>query len=93
MEIDLGSDDEKEKVTNIDIDNNEEDVEVYKVEKIRGPVPSILGNWGSCIRRFDPSNNYTSLDWSHNEAALFCASVRFHSKDGEHFAVGTFTQE
>ena len=99
MDMDEGSDDEKEKATKEDVDDNddEEDAEEREAKKtsIRGPVPSSPGHWGSCIRLMDPSNNCASLDCielGRNEAALCCTSVRFHSKGGEPLlAVGTVT--
>lgn len=97
MDMDEGSDDEGAKKEEIPEDDEEEEEEEKESKKtpIRGPVPSGPGHWGSCIRLLDPSNNCSSLDcieMGRNEAALCCASVRFHSKGGEPLlAVGTVT--
>ena len=80
-----------------DNENDEEDEEelMARVTPIRGPVPSSPGTWGSCIRLLDPADGCTTLDcieMNRNEAALCCASVRFHSRGGEALlAVGTVT--
>lgn len=105
MDMDEGSDDEdaakredndnanEEENAEDDDDEEDEDEKEAKKTPIRGPVPTGPGRWGSCIRLLDPSNNCASLDCielGRNEAALCCASVRFHSKGGEPLlAVGT----
>lgn len=94
--MDVDSDDEGNKQANEE-DDDEEDAEEKEARKtpIRGPVPGEPGHWGSCIRLVDPSNSCQTLDcleMGRNEAALCCASVRFHSKGGEPLlAVGTVT--
>jgi splicing factor 3B subunit 3 len=94
MEVD--SDDEgnsNEGPSQVGEDNEEEKESLWT--PIRGPVPPDPGHWGSCIRLMDPSNGCDTLDCvelGRNEAALCCASVRFHSKGGESLlAVGTVT--
>jgi splicing factor 3B subunit 3 len=93
--MDVDSDDEG----NNDGPGNDDNVDPVEKESrwtpIRGPVPSSPGRWGSCIRLLDPSNSCETLDCvelGQNEAALCCASVRFHAKGGEALlAVGTVT--
>mmetsp|Transcript_24482 Transcript_24482/g.67789 ORF Transcript_24482/g.67789 Transcript_24482/m.67789 type:complete len:1316 (-) Transcript_24482:141-4088(-) len=91
MDMDDDSDNEN---AGGDEEEDEEDDEEKEAKKttIRGPIPSGKGNWGSCVRILDPSNQCTTLDcveMGRNEAALCCASVRFHSKGRESFlAVG-----
>ena len=99
MDMDEDSDNEGEKKKDEkDGDDDEEEDEEEKEAKrtvVRGPVPSGPGQWGSCIRLLDPSDNCKSLDcleMGRNEAALCCTSVRFRSKGGEALlAVGTVT--
>ena len=100
MDMDEGSDDEgakKEDEKKDEEDSDEEDAEEKEASRtpIRGPVPPGPGYWGSCVRLLDPTNNCAVLDtveMGRNEAALCCASVRFHSKGGEPLlAVGTVT--
>jgi splicing factor 3B subunit 3 len=94
--MDVDSDDEgrKEDLNQGD-DEDDEEEKAMRRTSIRGPVPSSPGHWGSCVRLLDPSNSCTTLDcieMGRNEAALCCASVRFHSKGGEPLlAVGTVT--
>lgn len=94
MDMDDGSDDEEklEKLDQVEEDSEEKEA---RRTPIRGPVPPSPGHWGSCVRLVDPVNNCSSLDCvelGRNEAALCCASVRFHSKGGEPLlAVGTVT--
>lgn len=96
MDMDEGSDDEGEKKEPSEDDGEEdEDEKLARKTPVRGPLPSKPGTWGSCIRLLDPSSNCSTLDcieMGRNEAALCCASVRFHSKGGEPLlAVGTVT--
>lgn len=100
MDMDEGSDDEGDKNKEDekkDDGSDDEDPEEKEATRtpIRGPVPPGPGHWGSCVRLLDPSNNCDVLDcveMGRNEAALCCASVRFHSKGGEPLlAVGTVT--
>jgi splicing factor 3B subunit 3 len=98
MAMDMDSDDDGNAAGDPDANQNEEDVEDDQDTRqtpIRGPVPSEHGHWGSCIRLLDPANSCETLDcieMGRNEAALCCASVRFHSKGGEPLlAVGTVT--
>ena len=91
--MDTDSDeDEKEKDES---DDEDEDEKEAKATPIRGPYPAVPGTWGSCIRLVDPSDNCSTLDCVElglNEAALCCASVRFHSRGGEALlAVGSVT--
>jgi splicing factor 3B subunit 3 len=96
MDMDEDSDDEGEKkdLPEGDGDEDEEEKDARKTP-VRGPLPSKPGTWGSCVRLLDPSANCSTLDcieMGRNEAALCCASVRFHSKGGEPLlAVGTVT--
>jgi splicing factor 3B subunit 3 len=96
MDMDEGSDDEEaDKKEKEESEGDEEDAEEKEVRKtpIRGPIPPGPGHWGSCVRLLDPSDSCKTLDcveMNRNEAALCCASVRFHSKGGEPLlAVGT----
>jgi splicing factor 3B subunit 3 len=99
MDMDEDSDDENANVEEKkeDGDENEDDEENDAARKtpIRGPVPSKQGCWGSCVRLVDPTDGCSTLDcveMDRNEAALCCASVRFHSRGGESLlAVGTVT--
>ena len=96
MDMDVDSDDEGAKKEEKK-DEEDEDADEKEARKtpIRGPLPPGDGHWGSCIRLVDPSNSCATLDcveMGRNEAALCCASVRFHSKGGEPLlAVGTVT--
>jgi len=101
--MDIDSDEEdaakKEDETKNDSDKEDSDEDEDNKESrktpIRGPIPSKPGHWGSCIRLVDPSNGCATLDCietNPNEAALCCASVRFHSRGGEALlAVGSVT--
>jgi len=98
MDMDVDSDDEgANNNKNETGDGEEEDEEEKEARKtpIRGPIPPGPGHWGSCIRLLDPGNaceTLECLELGRNEAALCCASVRFHSKGGEPLlAVGTVT--
>lgn len=99
MDMDEDSDDdanneEKKDGEEEDDDEDEDDIN-SRLTPIRGPVPSNKGHWGSCVRLVDPHNACSVLDCvelNRNEAALCCASVRFHSRGGESLlAVGTVT--
>jgi len=96
MDIDSDDSDEEkeEKKENDDEEEDEEDIEA-RTTPIRGPFPHEPGHWGSCVRLVDPSNGCNTLDcveMGRNEAALCCASVRFHSRGGEALlAVGSVT--
>ena len=93
MDMDEDSDNEggDAKKEDEDEEDDEEGLEEKKTA-IRGPIPSGKGNWGSCVRILDPANQCATLDcveMGRNEAALCCASVRFHSKGRESFlAIG-----
>jgi len=98
--MDVDSDDEGNKDEDDKQEGDEdddEDLEEKEARKtaIRGPMPPSSGHWGSCIHLLDPTNSCATLDcveMGRNEAALCCASVRFHSKGGEaSLAVGTVT--
>ena len=98
MDMDEDSDEETEKkpTSNNDGDEDEDDEEKEaRRTPIRGPVPPEPGHWGSCVRLMDPADGCASLEcieMNRNEAALCCASVRFHSRGGEPLlAVGTVT--
>ncbi|GKY94241.1 hypothetical protein MPSEU_000389900 [Mayamaea pseudoterrestris] len=95
--MDVDSDDEGKGdglEANLEDEIAEDDRESRKTP-IRGPLPAEDGHWGSCIRLVDPANSCATLDcieMGRNEAALCCATVRFHSKGGEPLlAVGTVT--
>lgn len=99
MDMDEGSDEEEEakKKDEDDEEFDEEDDEEERESRrtpIRGPIAG-PGRWGSCVRLLDPSDSCATLDvveMQKNEAALCCASVRFHSRGGEALlAVGTVT--
>ena len=94
MDMDEDSD-EEEKKDGDDDDEEEEDDDNTRLTPIRGPIPAEQGHWGSCVRLVDPSNACATLscvEMNRNEAALCCASVRFHSRGGESLlAVGTVT--
>ena len=99
MDMDMDDSDDEEKKDSSDIEEDEdededEDDDTRQVP-IRGPIPSQPGRWGSCVRLIDPANACSTLDcveMNRNEAALCCASVRFHSRGGESLlAVGTVT--
>ena len=96
MDMDEDSDDDasnEEKKEEVD-EEDEEDIK-SRLTPIRGPVPSKQGCWASCVRLVDPQSACRTLDCvelNRNEAALCCASVRFHSRGGESLlAVGTVT--
>jgi splicing factor 3B subunit 3 len=97
MDMDEGSDDEGAKEEKKAEGEDDDDLEekLAKRTPIRGPVPREPGHWASCVRLLDPTKNCETLDCielGRNEAALCCASVRFHSKGGEPLlAVGTVT--
>jgi splicing factor 3B subunit 3 len=95
MEMDMDSDDEEKDDQGDAQDDDDDDDKAARITPIRGPVPSGSGHWGSCIRLVDPANSCETLDcveMGRNEAALCCATVRFHSKGGEPLlAVGTVT--
>jgi len=97
MDIDSDGEDEndsKEKSKNDDELNADGETEL-RTTPIRGPYPPSQGYWSSCVRLVDPSNGCETLDcieMGRNEAALCCASVRFHSRGGEALlAVSTVT--
>jgi len=95
--MDIDSDEEEgNKKDEQESDKEEDDDEKHsRTTPIRGPIPTSPGHWGSCIRLVDPSVGCSTLDcleMGSNEAALCCASVRFHSRGGEALlAVGTVT--
>ncbi|KAL7548666.1 hypothetical protein ACHAWF_011936 [Thalassiosira exigua] len=98
MDMDMDEDsDEEEKKEKDDEEGDDDDDDEDDTRKvpIRGPIPSEPGRWGSCVRLVDPSDGCATLDkveMNRNEAALCCASVRFHSRGGESLlAVGTAT--
>eukprot|EP00536_Pseudo-nitzschia_multiseries_P011407 jgi/Psemu1/289664/fgenesh1_pg.386_\ len=101
MDMDEDSDDdddkEKDKAGGEDEEEEEEDEDEIAARStpLRGPIPPGGTSWGSCVRLVDPSNSCESLDcveMGRNEAALCCASVRFHTRGGESLlAVGTVT--
>jgi splicing factor 3B subunit 3 len=96
MDMDVDSDDEGNKDNDQGVDEDDDaDEKEARQTIIRGPIPPEPGHWGSCIRLLDPANSCDTLDcieMGRNEAALCCASVRFHSKGGEPLlAVGTVT--
>jgi len=95
MDMDEDSDEEEKKDGDADEDDDDEEEDDTRVTPIRGPIPSEQGHWGSCVRLVDPANACTTLscmEMNRNEAALCCASVRFHSRGGESLlAVGTVT--
>lgn len=99
MDLDEESDEEntnvEEKKEEGDEEDEDEEDNQARLTPIRGPVPGEPGRWGSCVRLVDPADNCSTLDcveMGRNEAALCCASVRFHSRGGESLlAVGTMT--
>ncbi|KAL3806325.1 hypothetical protein ACHAXA_001065, partial [Cyclostephanos tholiformis] len=96
MDMDMDEDsDGEEKKDGGDGEEEDEDDDDTRLTPIRGPVPAEQGRWGSCVRLVDPANACSTLDcveMNRNEAALCCASVRFHSRGGESLlAVGTVT--
>ena len=98
MDMDEDSDDDDAKIEEKKEEGNEEDEDEdnqTRLTPIRGPFPAEQGHWGSCVRLVDPSDACVTLDcveMNRNEAALCCASVRFHSRGGESLlAVGTVT--
>ena len=92
--MDVESDEEGEKKEDAEDEADDGEKEARRTP-IRGPVPPGPGHWGSCVRLVDPTSGCATVDCvelSRNEAALCCASVRFHSKGGEALlAVGTVT--
>lgn len=80
---------------NNDDEDEEPDEKESRATPIRGPLPPEPGHWGSCVRLLDPADSCRTLDcieMNRNEAALCCASVRFHTRGGESLlAVGTVT--
>lgn len=98
MDMDDSDDDDAnmdEKKEDDDEEDDDEENDLARQTPIRGPVPAEKGCWGSCVRLVDPSDGCSTLDcveMDRNEAALCCASVRFHSRGGESLlAVGTVT--
>lgn len=95
MEMDDYSDEDESRKNKEEGYYEDESDDATRFTPIRGPVPAEQGCWGSCVRLVDPSNLCSTLDcveMSRNEAALCCASVRFHSRGGESLlAVGTVT--
>ena len=98
MDMDDSDDDDDANMDEKKEEDDEEDDEENDLARqtpIRGPVPAEKGCWGSCVRLVDPSDGCSTLDcveMDRNEAALCCASVRFHSRGGESLlAVGTVT--
>lgn len=96
MDMDEDSDEEDNKKEEEDEQEEEDEEEKEsRLTPIRGPFPQGPGHWGSCVRLLDPSNSCATLEcieMGRNEAALCCASVRFHSRGGESIlAVGTVT--
>jgi splicing factor 3B subunit 3 len=95
MEMDDCSDEDESRKSREEGYYEDESDDATRFTPIRGPVPAEQGCWGSCVRLVDPSNLCCTLDcveMSRNEAALCCASVRFHSRGGESLlAVGTVT--
>ena len=91
LDDDANMDEKKEE----DDEEDDEENDLARQTPIRGPVPAEKGCWGSCVRLVDPSDGCSTLDcveMDRNEAALCCASVRFHSRGGESLlAVGTVT--
>jgi splicing factor 3B subunit 3 len=87
-EGDEGEDEDEEE------EEDEDEIEARKTP-VRGPIPPGGKSWGSCIRLVDPSDGCSTLEClelGRNEAALCCASVRFHTFGGESLlAVGTVT--
>jgi len=76
-------------------EEEDEGDDATRLTPIRGAIPSEQGRCGSCVRLIDPANSCSTLDcleMNRNEAALCCASVRFHSRGGKSLlAVGTVT--
>jgi len=96
MDMDMEDSDDEEKKDGVDDEeDDEDDDDNTRQTPIRGPIPSEKGRWGSCVRLVDPADACSTLDcveMNRNEAALCCASVRFHSRGGESLlAVGTVT--
>lgn len=94
MDMEEDSDDE-EKEEKKEEEDDDDDEKIARITPIRGPLPPDHGHWGSCVRLLDPSDSCQTLDCielNRNEAALCCASVRFHTRGGESLlAVGTVT--
>ena len=98
MDMEEDSDDEEkgdDKKKDEEEDDGDDDEKAARLTPIRGPLPPEPGHWGSCVRLLDPSDSCRTLDcveMNRNEAALCCASVRFHTRGGESLlAVGTVT--
>lgn len=95
MDMDEGSDDEGSKKAEDGTGATDDDADA-RATFVRGPVPNQPGKWGSCVRLVDPSNGCKTLECielGRDEAALCCASVRFHSKGSEPLlAVGAVTK-
>lgn len=96
--MDEDSDDEDNAKAEEDEDEDEEEDEdeiAARATPLRGPIPPEAGHWGSCIRLLDPADSCQTLEcieMGRNEAAVCCASVRFHTRGGESLlAVGTVT--
>lgn len=93
--MDIDSDEEDGNANKEEEEEDDEDEKEQRATVIRGPIPASPGHWGSCIRLMDPHDGCSTLDCielGRNEAALCCASVRFHSRGGESLlAVGTVT--
>ena len=76
--MDMEDSDEEEKKDGGDGEDDEDDDDNTRHTPIRGTTP----RWGSCVRLVDPGNACSTLDcveMNRNEAALCCASVRFHT--------------
>ena len=95
MDMDMDEDSDEEEKKDGGGEEEDEDDDDARLTPIRGPIPAEQGRWGSCVRLVDPANACSTLDcveMNRNEAALCCASVRFHSRGGESLlAVGTVT--
>ena len=97
MDMDDSDDEGDVNEEEVKVDEGPDDADEKRARStlIRGPMPPVAGHWGSCIRLVDPTNSCTTLEiieMGRNEAALCCASVRFHSRGGEPLlAVGTVT--
>ena len=93
--MDMEDSNEDERKDGADGEEDEDEDDAARQTLIRGPVLPSPGCWGSCVRLVDPSDAYSTIDcvkMGRNEAAVCCASVRFHSRGGESLlAVGTVT--
>lgn len=94
MDEDSDEEDDAKKGDDEVDDEDDEDV-ASRATPLRGPIPPEPGHWGSCVRLLDPADSCRTLEcieMGRNEAALCCASVRFHTRGGESLlAVGTVT--